>query len=97
MKVWMLWHGGTNYAAGYIEDDIEAFDSIKECERSFDRRADSWNTYYPCVERDPAENGGQSAWLFFYDPNDEANGVRDPYPDQILEYGPRGGLRRTPA
>jgi hypothetical protein len=90
MKVWMLWHGGASYAHGSIEENIEEFDSIKQAVDSFDRRADIWNTYYPCVSREPAENGGQSAWLFFYDPRIE--GAGDPYPDRVIEYGPRGGL-----
>jgi hypothetical protein len=89
MEVWMLWHGGSSYAVGYVADDTEHFDTLKEALRSFDARADSSNTYYPCVEREPADEGGQSAWIFFYDPR----GERDPYPDRILEYGPRGGLR----
>lgn len=93
MECWMLWHGGASYAHGDIVADIEHFDSLRAAMRSFDSRADSWNTYYPCVEREPAENGGQSAWIFFADPNDPANGPRDPYPDRILEYGPRGGLK----
>lgn len=93
MKVWMLWHGGVNYSHGYIADDTEAFESLAEAKRVFDSRADSWNTYYPCVDRIPAEDGGPSAWIFFYDPNAEENGPGDPYPDRVLEYGPRGGLR----
>lgn len=97
MKVWMLWHGGASYAAGTVADDIEEFDSLKDAKHSFDRRADSWNTYYPMVEREPEEEGGQSAYVFFYDPNDESNGPGDPYPDRILRYGPRGGLHCEPA
>jgi hypothetical protein len=97
MKVWMLWHGGASYAAGDIMEDIEEFDSLRAAARNFDNRADSWNTYYPCVEREPQEEGGQSAWIFFHDPRDESNGPGDPYPDRILEYGPRGGVRITPA
>lgn len=89
----MLWHGGSSYAHSEL-DDVEEFASLRALLDSFDRRADSWNTYYPCVEREPAEDGGQSAWIFFYDPR-EASG--DPYPDRIAEYGPRGGLRVTDA
>lgn len=96
MKVWMLWHGGASYAVGDIMHDIEEFDSLREAIRSFDGRADSSNTFYPCVEREPQDEGGQSAWIFLYDPRSED--VRgDPYPDRILEYGPRGGVRLTPA
>jgi len=90
MKVWMLWHGGAGYARGYIDDDTEAFDSLKAAKHSFDSRADNWNTYYPCVDRIPAEDGGPSAWIFFADPSEYMGS--DAYPDRILEYGPRGGL-----
>lgn len=92
MECWMLWHGGASYAHGSVEEDIEHFDSIKAALEDFDSRADSSRTYYPCVERDTPDNGGQSAWLFFSNPNDEGNGPGDPYPDRIIEYGPRGGL-----
>jgi hypothetical protein len=88
MHCWMLWHGGASYAAPYAED-AEAFDSLKAALESFDRRADSGETYYPCVERLPSEDGGQSAWIFFTDP---ASLGGDMYPDRIVEYGPRGGL-----
>lgn len=91
MQCWMLWHGGSSYAHGYIPEDLEHFGGLTEAIRSFDARADSSNTYYPCVEREPAEDGGQSAWIFFAEPGG------DPYPDRILEYGPRGGLRVTHA
>jgi hypothetical protein len=85
----MLWHGGASYAPGKIPADLEPFDSLADAVRAFDARADSWETYYPCVEREPAEEGGQSAWIFFYDP---ANDPGDPCPDRIIEYGPRGDI-----
>jgi hypothetical protein len=88
----MWWHGGASYASGTIAEDTEAFESLDAAKRSFDARADSWNTYYPCVERVPVDDGGPSAWIFFADPNED-RGQGEPYPDRILEYGPRGGLR----
>lgn len=96
MKCWILWHGGSSYAHGYVETDAEVFESISELKRAFDARADSWNTYYPGVDRVPAEDGGPSAYVFFYDPNDPSNGPGDPYPDRVIEFGPRGGVRVTP-
>jgi hypothetical protein len=90
MKVFMLWYGGNgNYAAPELSD-VEEFDSIKDAVRSFDSRADSWNTYYPLVERDTFDNGGQFAHLFFSDPREPGN--PDTYPDRVIEYGPRGGI-----
>jgi hypothetical protein len=96
MKVFMMWNGGYDYSAPSL-DDVEEFDTIKDAIRSFDSRADSWNTYYPLVNREESNNGGQSAWLFFTDPRDPSSGNTDTYPDQILEYGPRGGLKRYSA
>lgn len=86
MKVWMLWHGGSSYAHGSIEDDVEEFASLKAAKDAFAARAD-FDPYYPCVSDDA------SAWIFFHDPNDEGNGPGDPYPDRVLEFGPRGGVR----
>jgi len=88
-KVWMLWFGGSgNYASPCLAD-LEEFDSIKEAVRDFDSRANSWNQYYPLVTRDTYDNGGQYAHLWFTDPRETGEG----YPDRVLEYGPREGIR----
>jgi hypothetical protein len=86
MECWMLWHGGSSYAHGYIPEDLEHFKSLTEAVSAFDRRADSWETFYPCVERTEPEEGGPSAWIFLAEPDG------DPYPDRIIEFGPRGGI-----
>jgi hypothetical protein len=93
MQIWIVWHGGSWYPLAEIATDVEHFDSLKAAIASFNGCAESWNTYYPCVEREPADGGGPSAWIFFCNPTDESHGPGDPYPDRILEYGPRGGLR----
>jgi hypothetical protein len=85
MQTYALWHGGSSYAAPSIPDDLEAFDSIREARAAFNARRD-WDPYYPCVE-------GSSMWLYFSDPTDDP----DPYPDRVLEEGPRGGLVESPA
>ena len=90
-ECWLLWHGGSSYELGTYEEDVEHFDSIRALVDSFERRL--WDPYYPCVTSDIQENGGQSGWVFFSDPNDEANGPGDPYPDRIICHGPRGGVR----
>ncbi len=89
MKCWMLWHGGASYAPSELPDDLESFDSLRELRDSFDARG--YDSYYPCVSDDTAEDGGPSGYVYFRDPTDES----DPYPDRIIEYGPRGGLRIT--
>lgn len=80
MTVYMQWHGGYSYA-GF--GDTETFPSIREAVAEFRHRARGGDRYYPCVE-------GSVAWLFFSDP---AECVGDPYPDRVLEEGPRGGVR----
>ena len=84
----MMWHGGSSYGHGSYPDDLEWFETLSELEREFDSRADSWNTYYPCVDRVPPDDGGPSAWVFYGEP------TGDVYPDWVIEYGPRGGLHR---
>lgn len=94
MKVFMLWHGGSGYAPPdqFVREHIEEFDTVGEAIEAFRSRAD-FDPYYPCVEALPAEEGGASAWLCFDDPYE--NG--DLYPDRILEFGPRGGVRMVAA
>jgi hypothetical protein len=82
---WMLWHGGASYSPGYVDDDTEAFPSLAAAKREVNSRA-SGDPFYPGVS-------GDSAWVWFYDPRGEL----DPYPDLILERGPRGVLRQSRA
>lgn len=91
MECWMLWHGGASYAHGEIPRDLEHFDSLRELRDAFARRL--WDSYYPCVSDEPAEDGGPSGYVYLRDPSDEC----DPYPDRIIEFGPRGGVVVTPA
>ena len=85
----MLWHGGASYASGSIEDDTEEFATLTDARRAFELRASTWETYYPCVSTDTPEDGGPSAQVFFADPREFA----DPYPDRIMSFGARGGVR----
>jgi len=80
MKTYMLWHGGGSYAIGTIPDDLEAFDTFSAAKEEFRRRGQDSDPYYPCVE-------DSSAWIFFAEPGS------DPYPDMVLSFGPRGGVK----
>ena len=96
MKVYMLWHGGSNYAMPdhFRREDIDECDSLAAARDLFEARTDNWTSpATPCVERVPPDDGGPSAWICFADPFE----VGDLYPDRIMEYGPRGGLKVTPA
>lgn len=90
MMVYMLWHGGSSYAVGTVDDDLEMYDTLQEALAEFERRAWASEACYPCVDAIPPEDGGPTAWLWFDDPR----GMSDPYPDQIVSFGPRGGIRK---
>lgn len=82
MKVYMMWHGGANYALPTV-DDAEEFSSLQAAKESFWSRADR-DPFYPCVEN-------PEAWILFSDPRENASG--DVYPDRVMTLGPRGGVR----
>ena len=82
MTVYMLWHGGSSYAPP-MDDDAEAFASIADAVDSFESR--TRDPYYPCVKRDTPENGGPTGMLYIGEVGD--------YPDRIVTFGPRGGVR----
>ena len=84
MKCFILWHGGNSYGVGDLSD-VEAFDSIKEGQAEFLRRENGFDSYYPCVE-------GSSAYVWF---KVKPEGP-DPYPQELWEVGPQGGLKVTP-
>lgn len=90
-ECWLLWHGGSSYSPGDIATDLERFPSLRALKDAFWQRLG--DRYYPCVTEATQEEGGQSGWVFFYDPNDESNGPGDPYPDRVICHGPRGGIR----
>ena len=98
MKCTMYWHGGSSYRPSdpHNPADGEIFASIKEAKASFASRPG--DSYYPCVSDENEENGGPSAWLFLSDNPEEIAAQRpDPYPDYVMSFGPRGGVRLTPA
>lgn len=88
MKCSMLWNGGSSYAHVSEEDDLEAFDSLKQMKWAFERRAMNSETQYPCVESCPPDEGGPEAWVFLSDKPESLE-----YPDRIMRFGPRGGVR----
>jgi hypothetical protein len=94
MRVWMLWHGGASYAVGDVETDLEEFGSLRAAADAFAGRASPAETYYPCVSEEEPGDGGPEAWVYLTDPRPPAGGlVGDAYPDRIVAFGPRGGVR----
>lgn len=82
MTVYMTWHGGHSYAVPYASDR-EELASVAAARELFESR------YYNRDGTTPAVDDTATAWLFFTDPAD----TDDPYPDRIVEIGPRGGIR----
>ena len=85
-QVTWLWHGGSSYAVFDVHnpDDVERFPSLAAAKEEFLSRLS--DPYYPCVYADTPEHGGPEAWCFYGDEVGE-------YPDFILYFGPRGGIR----
>jgi hypothetical protein len=90
MKVTMFWHGGSSYAVfdPHSADDAEVFNSINAAKRAFSAHTN--DRYYPCVDTCDQEHGGASAWLFFGDSHPVTG---QEYPDRVMSFGPRGGIK----
>ena len=88
MIVWMLWSGGVNYSSPY-PDQAERFSSLHAAVWEFSRRTEHESSYYPGAYPEPVDAGGPSATITF--------GPQPPggdfYPDRVLSFGPRGGVR----
>ena len=88
MKVFAMWYGGCGYSTPNQHDrrDVEAFESIEAAVECFDDRYHNRrHPDTPCVDQATTE-----MWLFIgYDPYEDG----DCYPDRIVKYGPKGGIR----
>ena len=95
--VYGVWNGGASYAPGYQDTDLERFDSIKAAAEALKSRAFYGGhhrqtfdyVHKPAdVTYTPNADDGAHVWLY-----------RTPEPDAeafaLLEYGPRGGVKRT--
>lgn len=83
MKVFGLWHGGSNYRMPYTEER-EEFNSLAAAKEEFISRFENINGETPLVGEDASMS------LSFYDPMER---ILDPYPDYLIEIGPRGGIQ----
>ncbi len=81
----MFWHGGSSYAMFDLSDPshAETFSSMEAAKAEFASRAN--DRFYPCVDRVSPDDGGPSAWVFLGEVSD--------YPDRVMSFGPRGGVR----
>lgn len=84
MRVCWHWHGGSGYGVPYPNDKPEQFASLKAAKTEFEGRLH--DRRFPCLEHSTTDHGGPSAWVFV---GTEAGD----YPDFVMEFGPRGGVR----
>lgn len=107
-RIWVaLWHGGASYSAPYA-DDAETFGSIREAADAMRDRRDRghWQSQtFRYVFRDTArdltpcahdDNSGSMTLFGPFDslPDDFRQYLEtDGYPDRMIEFGPRGGIR----
>jgi len=95
MKVFALWHGGSSYSQGSLEKYLETFDSLKAVKEELRDRYDgkayqtwaSGQTPNWCYT--PTVSDNSSFWVWIEDPRD----MDDPYPDRIVSFGPKMGVR----
>jgi hypothetical protein len=96
-NVFVLWSGGSSYGSPDM-DDLEVFGSLTAAKNAFaDRYADgsSWVQDFPYVNRAPqctyVPAVDRDAWMNVYlaDPTNSD----DPYPDRLITFGPKGGVR----
>ena len=99
MKVYGLWYGGSSYAFGGL-DNLEAFTSIEELKTEFYDRYHigrgcfdyvndaemSGCTGTPCVDET------SEVWMFLGD-IDDIGRDGDLYPDRIVSFGPKMGIK----
>lgn len=107
-RIWVaLWHGGNSYAAPYA-DDAELFPSLRAAADAVRSRRDTGYSrmqvfryafrqsdcaFTPCAHDDGS--GGMHLFGPFESlPDDFRQYMEtDGYPDRIIEFGPRGGIR----
>lgn len=101
MQTYLIFHAGSGSSTSWRCSDVEVYGTFGEALRAFDRLPDS---FYPCCYPDAPEGEGAEGWVFFYDPREgqdwgdpEDPDVIDVYPDRIISYGPREGVRWTRA
>jgi len=71
-NVWVLWHGGANYAAPAVLD-AEVWPWADVVSNMLDRYH-NWDGSTPCVDE------SSEAHVFYADPRDSS----DPYPDEVV-------------
>ena len=101
MKVFALCHGGSSYSVGGLES-LEKFDSLADAKEEFYRRYEWGSGDFQYVDETeyitsgpigtPCVSESASMWVFLGDIEDIGrNG--DLYPDRVISFGPKLGVR----
>ncbi len=83
--IYFMWHGGPNYAVGYVEDDTETAESVEAVVEVLRDRAANRDGTTPNVE-------DSTAHVWTSDPR----GQSDPYPDYLIEQDEDGEFHTLP-
>lgn len=96
--IYATWYGGASYAQSEVPADVESFRSLSHAQDALlERRKYGYGLrqHFEFVNR-PAESDlcpcvdeSSELWVYFADPSES----HDPYPDRIIKFGPRGGIR----
>lgn len=100
--IYALWFGGSGYAPGDMVQDLESFPSLAAAKAALvnrERYGCSFRQGFQFVNREaeqylcPCVEGGSSMWV--WRGADEVDGITyvPDYPDNVVEFGPRGGVR----
>lgn len=96
--LYALWHGGNGFSRGDLERDLETFPNRAALKAAFLSRREngSWqpqDVHYADGRTEsvimPDVSDDAEAHVFLSDPR----GSDDPYPDFIVSFGPRGGVK----
>jgi hypothetical protein len=100
--IWALWNGGSGYGPSDLVSDLESFASLEDARQALRSRRDygyGFRQSFEFVNRDPESvftpcvEDDSSMWVWFG--ADVVDGVTyvPEYPDRVVSFGPRGGVR----
>lgn len=100
--IYGLWNGGTGYASSDLVNDLERFCSIGEAKNSLyerERNGGFFLQFFPYVNRGhvvcatPCVEKDSSLWIWGAADTIDGTVLVPEYPDRIISFGPRGGVR----
>jgi len=96
--IYGLWHGGASYSPGELAADLETFPSLRAATCALEsRRVHGYHVPQAFIRPDgstdhaltPCADTDSHITVWLADPR----GSDDPYPDRVVAYGPRCGIR----